>query len=395
MVIPNTIAFMAEAAIGSRRERPKGAAPVPPLSIGLAAQVALDETLIGMMRTPKRFPRRADYTRVGSELRQARRLFEDQGWIDRPLTYHRTPPVPEIAHWKLGSKRGVDYEHIEWVSAYQPHPGEPGAERWQAFEANRHAHAWLVRAAVPTDTWLICVHGFGMGMPIADFQVFRAKKLAAELGLNLAFPILPLHGPRKQSFMAGTEFMSFDLMNPVLALTQAVWDTRSLMNWLERSEGARRFGLHGISLGGYTASLLTGIDERFETSIAGIPVTDFPSLFSHHSPAVLQKRAHEHGMLGEDAELVHRVISPLAMEPRVAPDRRFIYAALGDRMATADQAHRLWEHWGRPPIEWLEGGHVLAVVSPTVDRFVTESLTASGLLAGRPVELQKAATASA
>ena len=378
-VVPNTVAFMFDSLVGTRRERPLSSAPVPSPSLSLAAQVAVDELLLGIMRSPKRYPPAEAYARVGDEVSRAHAFYAAQGWIERPHAYHLEPRIPEVTQWRIGSVRGVAYEHISWPSAYEPRDEEPGADRWQAFVPNRQAHAWLVRSPQPTSSWLVCVHGFGMGMPLSDFHVFRAQKLARELGLNLAFPVLPLHGPRKQSWMSGAEFMSFELLHPVFAVSQAVSDIRGLMTWLQRMEGAQRFGLYGISLGGYVASLLAGIDERFEMVIAGIPVTDFVELFSHHSPRALRQKAIEHAVLGEQATQVHKVVSPLAFAPRVPLGQRYIYGALGDRMATAKQSHRLWQHWGESRIEWLPAGHVVALMRRSVDRFVTDALVASHL----------------
>ena len=144
-----------------------------------------------------------------------------------------------------------------------------------------------MRSATPCATWLVCLHGFGMGSPLTDFHAFRARKLANELGVNLAFPVLPMHGPRKASFMSGGDFMSFELMNPVFGVSQAAWDVRRLLAWLEAVEGADTFGLYGISLGGYITAVLVGLEERFDLAIAGIPATDFPKLMRHHSPPPL------------------------------------------------------------------------------------------------------------
>ena len=50
--------------------------------------------------------------------------------------------------------RGLDYEHLHFDSGYEPHPDEPGRERWLAYAANRTAHAWVVRHAGGERPWL-------------------------------------------------------------------------------------------------------------------------------------------------------------------------------------------------------------------------------------------------
>ena len=382
-VLPNTANYMVRSWLRSRQVPMFPDMPAARLSVGLAAKVALDEIVLGIMRSPRSHPHRADYTRVGTELHEALGMYEAKGWIADPASYHGFPPTLHPIERRGGSSRGVDYEHLSWESAYRPHPGEPGGERWHGHQANRTAHAYLVRSATPTDTWLVCVHGFGMGTPLTGFHAFRARKLAAEMHANLALPVLPMHGPRTESRLSGAEFMSFDMMHPVFGLSQATWDIRSLASWLKATEGATHLGLYGISLGAYTSGLVAGVDDRFDLVIAGIPASDLPQLYQHHSPTPLRRRALEYGMLGEVPAKIHRVVSPLAFEPQVVPERRFIYAALGDRMAPPAQAQQLWNHWGRPRIAWLDGAHVTSVMSSSVDAFVSEALVGSGFLATR------------
>ena len=42
------------------------------------------------------------------------------------------------------------------------------------------------------------------------------------------------------------------------------------------------------------------------------------------------------------------MVSPLALEPRVAEERRYLYAAVADRLVPADQVYDLWRHWTSP-----------------------------------------------
>jgi hypothetical protein len=87
---------------------------------------------------------------------------------------------------------------------------------------------------------------------------------------------------------------------------------------------------------------------------------------------------------------VQRVVSPLAFAPRVPADRRFIYAGIGDRISTAQQAHQLWHHWDRPTILWLPTGHVRATVMGDVHRFVRRAVYSSLLGDPEPRPLEGA-----
>jgi WS/DGAT/MGAT family acyltransferase len=377
LAVPRTVRFMISTTMSG--EVSAGLA-TPGLSVGLAAGVAMDEALLAMAMTPNRLPRRADFTRVGTELADARRLFSRRGWIAHPATYHRTPPPLTAAgvETSRGWALGLGYERITYDSAFATRPGEPGGERWMAYEPNRRATAAVLRHPGAPRPWVVAVHGFAMGYPFMDFAGLHAATLHRGLGLNVALPVLPLHGQRKVTRVSGEPFLSFDMMNTVHGLTQAVWDIRRLLSWI-RSEGDCSVGVYGVSLGAYVASLLAGIDDGLDAVVAGIPVVDFPALFHAHSPVHIKARSIEHHILGGVAEDVCRVVSPLAFEPKVPHHRRYVFAGYGDRLAVPAQARALWEHWDKPRISWYPGNHVGYLWSRQVEAFVRESLSDAGL----------------
>jgi hypothetical protein len=370
--IPRTLHFVGSALV---RGEVSDELPAPHLSIGLAAQVAMDETLLAVALTPRRFPLPGDYLRVAAELAQADALYSRHGWIEDSLSYHRAPP-PLTDHDVTRSRgwpTGVGYDRLSWDSEFAPHPDEPGSDRWMAFEPNRTASAVVLRHAGDPRPWVIAVHGFCMGFPFMDFQGLQTARIHRELGLNVALPVLPLHGPRRVTLISGEPLLSFEMMNTVHGLTQAVWDIRRLIHWV-REQGATSISLYGVSLGAYTVSLLAGIEEGIDAVVAGVPVSDFPGLFHRHSPHHIQARSIERRIMGGAAENVFRVVSPLRFEPKVPHERRYIFAGYGDRLATPDQAQRLWEHWDKPRISWYAGNHVGYLWSKRVSDFLVESL---------------------
>jgi dienelactone hydrolase len=350
--------------------------PAPRLSVGLAAQVAMDEVLLAMAMTPSRFPRHEDYVRVAREMADAEALYSELGWLDDPASYHRTPPpldaddVTSSHGWALG----LGYRRLSWESGYAPHPADPGGERWMAFEPNRTASAVVVSHDDGPRPWVVAVHGFCMGFPFMDFQGLGTARLHRDLGFNVAMPTLPLHGPRRVTLVSGEPFLSFELMNAVHGLTQAAWDVRRLVDWI-REQGASSITLYGVSLGAYAVSLLAGLDDRFDGVVAGVPVSDFPGLFHRHSPQHVRARAIEHEVMGTAADRVFRVVSPLSFGAKVPHQHRYIFAGYGDRLALPDQAQALWQHWEQPSISWYSGNHVGYLWSKKVSRFVAASLT--------------------
>jgi hypothetical protein len=368
-VAPRTARWALEAAI-SESERVPGS-PEVRMTAALVAHVAMDEAVMALVQGPSRFPRRADYERVARELIVARALHAERGWTDDPRSYHRDPPpltdadVTSSHGWALGQR----YRRIRWDSGFTPRAEEPGATRWAAFERNRTASAWLLEHGDGPRPWMVAVHGFGTGAPVADMLTFRALHVHHELGWNVAALVLPVHGSRRPSRLGGEEFLGFDMTNCVHALSQSAWDVRRLLSWV-RAQDPTAVVLHGVSLGGYVASLTSCLDGDLDAVVAGIPVSDFPALFARLAPRHVRDRAVQHRILEANAEVVHRVVSPLAMPSKVAHDRRFIFAGLGDRMAVPDQAIALWEHWERPSIRWFPGNHVGYLWSSKVADYV-------------------------
>lgn len=373
LVAPRT-AKWAYGVIRSEAGRIPGA-PEVRMTASLAAHVAMDEAVIAMIQGPRRTPGRADYFRVATELRTARRLFEEEGWVDDPVSYHDTPPplTDEHVSFKSGWALGEHYTRMYWNSGFRVRSEEPGAARWNSFRQNRTASAWIMEHDDGPRPWMLCVHGFGTGAPFADLITFRAPHVFHDLGWNVAAIVLPVHGSRRPSAIGGAHFLGFDMMNSVHALSQAVWDIRRLAGWI-RSRSPSALVIHGVSLGGYVTALTTCLEGDFDAVIPGIPVTDIPALFAHQSPQHVRDRSIEHEILEGNAEIVHRVVSPLAMSGLVDPQRRFIFAGLGDRMAIPTQAHDLWEHWGRPPICWFPGNHAGYLWSSKVGEFMDETL---------------------
>ncbi len=370
-VVPRTTSWAIEALTTEAGRIP--GAPRIKMTGSLIAHVAMDESIIALVAGPNRFPRRADYLRVSEELREMVAGFDEQGFLDDPRSYHRDPaPLGEV-HATSGWALGQSYRRISWDSGFEIRDGEPGGERWMDYEANRTASAWVLEHDGAPRPWLVAIHGFGTGAPVADMVTFRAHHVHHELGWNIAAIVLPVHGNRRPSRLGGEQFLGFDMVNSVHGLAQSVWDVRRLLSWV-RSRDPRAIALHGVSLGGYLTALTSCFEADVDAAIAGIPVCDFPALFAEHAPTHVRARATEHGILDGNAEIAHRVVSPLEMPPLVEHGHRYLFAGLGDRMAVPSQARDLWEHWDRPEIRWFPGNHVGYLWSSKVTTFVDRVL---------------------
>lgn len=359
-----------------RHEGRGGIAPIAPHPM-LGLQATVDELVLAIARVGHR-PRRADdWARIEEEARLALEQWEAHGWIDKPATYHPAPPIAGGLRWRARSGGGLNYERLTFASGYEPPTDEPGRQRWLELRSNRIVHVWVLRHDEPRP-WLVNLHGAAMGQARVDLRTFKAAWLHHALGLNLAFIVLPRHGPRREGLPIGVGFPDDDLLDNVHAIAQTMWDTRRLLTWI-RAETDLPVGVQGLSLGGYSAALLAGLDEDLACVIAGVPPVDLADLFERHAPQAFRNSA-EWTRLVPLSRAVHRVVSPLAVTPVVPAERRFIYAGLADRLVhPKGQVERLWQHWGEPSIEWFRGGHVGFFFGNQVQTFVADALRSSGL----------------
>jgi dienelactone hydrolase len=196
--------------------------------------------------------------------------------------------------------------------------------------------------------------------------------------LNLVLPVLPLHGARKIGRRSGDGFFSGDILDCAHAEAQAIWDIRRILGWV-RAQSESKVGVFGLSLGGYNAALLSTLDDDLACVIAGIPLVDIPGAMVRHGLlSAIGKRGPENLDTDCMAEIM-RVVSPLALEPRLPVERRFIFAAIADRLVPPEQAPRLWEHWDRPRVEWYQGAHMTFRAHPSVRLLVEEGLRTAAL----------------
>jgi len=316
--------------------------------------------------------------RLVDEIVDAELMYEGRGWLADPAAYHRTPPPAERPRIESRTAPGIWYESMSFDSGYEPWIDEPGRARWLGYEANQTAHAWLFRHPGPPRPWIVCVPGYRMGHLLFDFVGFRIHWLHRTLGLNVAVPVLPFHGPRCVGKRSGDGYLSGDFLDTVHAQTQTLWDIRRLIGWL-RTQGAPGIGVYGLSLGGYTAAMLAALEEDLDCVVAGMAPVDFAGLLRANSPNALLRATEWLGFPWADLDRLLRVISPLALPRRVPRERCFLFAGIADGLAPREQTRALWRHWDRPRLVWYRGGHVSFVMEPAVLGLLGEALHRTGL----------------
>jgi pimeloyl-ACP methyl ester carboxylesterase len=381
LLLLSAASFVAAGYLAVGQEPVPSGVPEPRMSLGMAARAAEDEfSMCGIVLSTWPLTVGSRAARIGQELEEALSLFEDRGWLDEPASYHRTPPpVNEVGSGDLRHpERG--FEHVTFESSYEPWPEEPGRDRWLSYERNRTAHAWVLRHPGEPRPWVVCVHGIRVGSPRGNLAFFRPNYLHRELGLNMLFPVLPIHGPRRIGPVSGDRILSGDVMDTLHAASQAMWDIRRLLGWLHTREEASAVGVLGHSLGGYVAALLCCLEDGVDGVVVANPAVDPSHLFWRNALSLATRYLKTAGVTEEKMDVLLRVVSPLAMPPLVSRERRAIFAGIADRVAPAVEANSLWHHWAEPRITWYQGTH-RAFLSTTEGRtFIATALRDTGVL---------------
>ena len=369
-VVPRSVACAVQAA------RPADGAP-PPLAVNpLAwATVAVDELVMSTAYLLSRRSARQVTEWAIDDAREAVARLRPLGILDDPRLAHPAPATPFGVRVTRRRRLGIDFEHLSFASHYRPPVDLPGSARWDEGEANRHAHVYLLRHGDRTRPWLVMLHGHRMGEP-RDLWVLGSRRLQQELGVDVAHLVLPMHGPRGRG--GSHAFPGLDPVTNFLGMAQSVHDARALLAWL-RAAGAERIGVFGISLGGHLAALLAGVDADLACVVSGVPTSDFATMLADtmrtHWGDDTVAASH---VLDDASRTLSRLVSPLALAPQLPWDRRFVYAAVGDRLVTPQQALALWRHWDEPPILWLQGGHIVNNLGAS-RRFVIDAMMSTGV----------------
>ena len=355
--------------------------PVARPTLSLATHALRDEIVLVGLRLRRPLSDASVYERINNEVVEAIDFYGKRGWLARPEGFFAAPPTPTDVSIRSYKGRGRTHERMSFESGYTPYAGEPGRDRWLSYTGNHREYALMLRHREPRP-WLVCVHGTEMGRANLDLTLFRAWHLHEDFGLNVVLPVLPMHGPRAKGLPKSAVFPGEDVMDDVHATAQAVWDIRRVLAWIRSQQPDARIGLNSISLGGYIAALVTSLDEGLTCAILGVPPANLVSILGRHAGLGVDDPRHR---TLELAEPIGEMISPLSLQPKVAPEGRFIYAGVADRIVhPREQVLGLWEHWGRPNIGWYRGGHTGFFQARPVQQFVDAALVQSGLVDSGP-----------
>ncbi len=308
-----------------------------------------------------------------------RALAEIAALYDRPEhyapdgTFFAPPPPIAPRTAPVRPMRGGEVVDWSWPSGFILHCADV-ADRYLADEENATAAARLfLHEGRPRPT-VILLHGYRGGQFALEERIFPVQWLF-DRGLDVALGVLPFHGVRLHRGR-GPLFPGSDPRITNEGFRQSVLDLRALArHLLER--GAPAVGVMGMSLGGYTTSLLATVEPRLAFAVPMIPLASIAHMAKDlgRLTGSAEEQAAQLGAL----EAAYRAVSPFARAPKIAPERVLVLGAEGDRITPVEHAHRLAAHFGSK-IHLFHGGHILQFGRAGAFREVGRLLGGLGLL---------------
>jgi alpha-beta hydrolase superfamily lysophospholipase len=292
-------------------------------------------------------------------------FFPEQQRVTPKITPVRTISGP-------GPGKVVD---ITWPSLFEP-LCDTVREKYLVHSTNLRGASRLFLHENPLRPVVILVHGYLCGQYPLEERIWPVQWLF-ERGLDVALFVLPFHASRRDD--RSPRFPGGDPRITNEGFRQAIFDLRTLSAYL-RDRGAESVGIMGMSLGGYTSSLLATLDENLAFVIPIIPLASIAEIAKGAGRFV--GSPNEQTLQYEGLEAVHRAVSPLARPSRIDKDRMLILAASGDKITPVEHARRLADHFGAP-LEMFDGGHILQFGRADAFRSVGKLLGRLGLMAGR------------
>jgi pimeloyl-ACP methyl ester carboxylesterase len=286
------------------------------------------------------------------------------GFFDAPDAI--APTLREVRHGVFDSS---------WPSTFEPYLAAVSPKYLGNIE-NRTARARLFLGGGKRPA-VIAIHGYLGGYYVFEEATWPIAWMQKR-GLDVALPVLPFHAQRGGQRRGAPPFPSADPRLTNEGFRQAATDIIGLARWL-RERGAPAVGVIGVSLGGYTSSLLATVSDVFDFVVPMIPLASVADF------------AREQGRLGEgdEADAQHAaleranwIVSPLARALRVPKSRALVIAAENDAITPTAHARRLATHFDCE-LMTIAGGHLVQLGRGDAYRAFGKLLVREGIVTAR------------
>ncbi|MFI5301940.1 MAG: alpha/beta hydrolase [Polyangiales bacterium] len=352
---------------------------------------------VAVVRTVMELSRRSGRGRstsrtVESRLAQLDAVAERWSKLDEEAIFPAPSPITEVRERHVrdlvrkgqhaASPTGVVTD-VKWKSGFHPIALD-NPQRYLAVQENTFGHARLFTHAThgrttgsPRPT-MICIHGYRAGNFALEEHAW-AMEWFYGLGLDVALFQLPFHSLRAaKGASKAPSFPGPDVAKTNEGFAQAIWDLRGLMAWIRARTGGP-VGVAGMSLGGYTTSLVATVARDLDFAVPFIPLSDFTDVVVEHE--ALRGVAVPQSLIDAGKRAMARV-SPLARTPTIPSDKVLVIGAKGDGITKLAHAEQLARHFGAP-LFTFPGGHLLQFGRREAFAEMARFLARRGIIAGR------------
>ncbi|MGH3969222.1 MAG: alpha/beta hydrolase [Mycobacterium sp.] len=261
--------------------------------------------------------------------------------------------VRSIRRHRIGR---LSYERM----TFEHDPALPGTLEAVGLGGPATAVVHLCRHRDRPRPWLVWIHGAGQGRP-EDLLVSRAGRLQRGLGFNIAVPVQPGHGSRRDQW---PPYPDLDPLTNVAGMMRAVSEIRAVVQWVQPQSTA--VVVSGVSMGSAAAALVSHLEKRVDAVALYTPILGLNAMIARHLARWGASRDAVCELLGSPVvSALTSVIDPLSVEPAPPPQRRLIVGAWHDRMAMREPALALQKQWGGQ-FYWYDGSHVGHIFSRRV-----------------------------
>jgi hypothetical protein len=275
---------------------------------------------------------------------------------------------PEPLRVKGLRRRQFGAQEFEQLT-FEHRPSLPSSLQAEGLGGPATAVVHLCRTGDSPRPWLVWVHGAGQGKPF-DLVLSRARRLQNELGMNIALPVQPGCGVRRNAW---PPYPTMDPLANVAGVMRAVSEVRALLRWLQPQSTA--IAISGLSMGSPVAGLVSHL-ELVDAVALFTPILDLNATIGALTRRWgLALRDTRELLQSDAASDLAAVIDYLSVAPSAPPERRLIVGARHDRLARREPALALHERWGGQ-LYWHDGSHVGHIFSSGVRKTTEQFLRA-------------------
>ena len=321
----------------------------PPGSLTDHLAYGLDGIIVSQMmklspnETETATARLADFRAIQEELAYSRALEDDS-------IMYPEPGRVEVSKRLLAPHR-VGFREWRWPSHHPLIFREIEAD-YRSRRRNQIARLRMLKLQPKGSTMAIIINGFSSGHHIIERLAWPIQFFKRQ-GIGAALFALPFHGPRTKVFPP--EWPGQDLRMVIEGFRQAMWDLRIAIREL-RQQGAKRVGVIGMSLGGFTSSLLATVEPNVDFVVPYVPLGSI-SDFMEENDLVPEAGDRQEEMAAAFRKHMD-VICPLTRAPSLPPERITVISGELDRLATVEQGAKLSRHFGCRHIVF-RGAHLI------------------------------------